>query len=408
MQAIDSYSKWLAPPWIVGLLPLVATVLPKGSVVLLAIIGVPALIVAWRQKALLEMFPKWALSIFLIALCWMTFRAFVTFDGVATIDKLARYSALIVMGFASVWWIRRLDREGRTLAGKSLVAGAVLTLIVIIVGVVIIKLDVRQHLPIERSDRTSIFNAGLIVLVLLSPIVIFHILRLWRKSSAIVFVVGTIGVAFFMGSSTAYLTAFVGIAVALICKKSSRQWAQLMAVLGVAVILAFPIVAPLVLDRIDVSLAGSGEEQKLILGDDLLGSLGHRYFIWRFALEKASERPMIGWGYDASRRIPGGHTTIDIGKELLPLHPHNEVLQVWLELGIPGLLILAAVVWLLYLPPTNARGLHTGAGNVRTTTITMLLATASVAFGVWQSWWVSSVLLTLALLYLCEKPAEES
>ncbi len=71
----------------------------------------------------------------------------------------------------------------------------------------------------------------------------------------------------------------------------------------------------------------------------------HRLLIWRFTSERIAERPLLGWGMDAARELPGGKTHLatrfpDAGlpedAEALPLHPHDAVLQWEVELGIPG------------------------------------------------------------------------
>src|SRR6202034_4481699 len=65
-------------------------------------------------------------------------------------------------------------------------------------------------------------------------------------------------------------------------------------------------------------------------------SVVHRIFIWRFTAERIAERPLLGWGMDAARDLPGGKPTvaslfpgaqIPADAELLPLHPHDAVLE---------------------------------------------------------------------------------
>lgn len=394
------------PAWVLGAVPIVATVLPKGLVILLALIAVPAIVAAWRQKALSAMYPKWALGIAAVALAWMAFRAATPFDGHQTLTGVVRYAALIALGFAAVWWVREIPHAKRAQAGKAMVIGALISLVIVVVGAIAIKLDAKQTwFPIERSDRLSIFNTGVVALVLLGPGVAMQFDRHWHRGFALAYVAVTVAAAFLIGASTAYMTAFAGVVVALACLKFGRQVTHLAAILSVAAIVAFPVALPLMLDRMDVTMNAEGGERKYSMGTEFAGSLGHRYFIWRFALERAEERPFLGWGFDTSRSIPGGHKSIDWGKELMPLHPHNEILQVWLELGVPGLLILAAVIWYLFLPRGTSRGYLPGTEWVRTATVGMILVVGSVAFGVWQSWWVAALLLILATLYLCEKPA---
>ena len=82
----------------------------------------------------------------------------------------------------------------------------------------------------------------------------------------------------------------------------------------------------------------------------------HRMLIWDFTAERIAERPLLGWGMEASRTVPGGRgqpeaaaldrmRVTDPGQrrwfaephvQILPLHPHNGALQLWLELGAVG------------------------------------------------------------------------
>jgi len=71
-----------------------------------------------------------------------------------------------------------------------------------------------------------------------------------------------------------------------------------------------------------------------------------RLEIWSYAANRALEKPMLGWGYEASREF----------MPIIPIHPHNMSLQAWLELGLPGLLLLAAFWFAVFwgLAPQNA------------------------------------------------------
>jgi len=59
-----------------------------------------------------------------------------------------------------------------------------------------------------------------------------------------------------------------------------------------------------------------------------------RLGIWSFAALEAAKRPIWGWGYEASRNFD----------PIIPDHPHSPALQAWLEMGIPGL-VLVALIW---------------------------------------------------------------
>jgi exopolysaccharide production protein ExoQ len=75
--------------------------------------------------------------------------------------------------------------------------------------------------------------------------------------------------------------------------------------------------------------------------DDFTG----RFEIWRLVTEKAQERPVLGWGwisYWAPWVDPYRRLVIRDGVQYL--QAHNAYLDVVLQLGVPGLLVLAALV----------------------------------------------------------------
>ncbi len=134
----------------------------------------------------------------------------------------------------------------------------------------------------------------------------------------------------------------------------------------------------------------------------LPNSAAHRLLIWDFAAERISERPVFGWGMDASRAIPGGTGRPDAAlreafgltsptaaqwfsnAQLLPLHPHNLALQVWLELGAIGAALMALLLALAALACRSPAACGAFAAG---------MVIAMLSYGAWQYWWVSGLLL---------------
>jgi len=132
----------------------------------------------------------------------------------------------------------------------------------------------------------------------------------------------------------------------------------------------------------------------------------HRLLIWRFAADRLAERPLLGWGMDASRAIPGGKTDFNDrlptlhypgGAEALPLHPHDAALQLQLELGLPGLVLgLGIVVFVVYRVGWRAElSAHERAAALALCGSALIVALLS--FGIWQAWWQATLWLVAAL-----------
>jgi exopolysaccharide production protein ExoQ len=115
-----------------------------------------------------------------------------------------------------------------------------------------------------------------------------------------------------------------------------RAMARAAALLSVIAIVA----APLVLPRL------AHVPALFHAVDSFKESAGHRLLIWSFVGNRIAEHPIVGWGFDSSRAIPGGDVAIRSGETWLPLHPHDAALQVWLELGIPGVALFAMLIGL--------------------------------------------------------------
>ena len=83
----------------------------------------------------------------------------------------------------------------------------------------------------------------------------------------------------------------------------------------------------------------------------------------------------------------------------MPLHPHNGALQLWLELGGIGALIGAALMLMLGVAASRSAAPAVGAGMLASAAVTGMLS-----FGLWQAWWVASLLLAMVAL-AAQKPS---
>lgn len=183
------------------------------------------------------------------------------------------------------------------------------------------------------------------------------------------------------------------------------RWAGL-AFLSFAVI-ALPVMFPVPLDP----------EATCWLANHKPSAL-HRLGIWNFVAEHIKERPVAGWGLDAARRLPGGSAQVIIrhcdaserpdgvalSSQLLPLHPHDAILQVWLELGGVGVALgfgpLILLIWHAFRMPAWRPRLTQAmiAGSVA-----VAFSVGLVSFGIWQEWFVSGLFIVAAFVVLAAR-----
>ncbi|WP_439598072.1 O-antigen ligase family protein [Falsiroseomonas sp.] len=227
------------------------------------------------------------------------------------------------------------------------------------------------------------------LMVLLLPLVV-AVPMAWALRA--VLLAAGLAVALWLPADSAKIAAVAGLvaagAVALLPRAAPR-----LAALAFA---AFSLAAPLVF-AFGLSQAPSLEP--------IPRSAAHRVLIWDFVVDRIAEKPLLGWGMESSRAIPGGSDTFGVetldryglnspearhwfglpSARRLPLHTHNAALQIWLELGLVGALLGAAL--------GAAALLAAGASPAGFGMAVSAVVTGQLSFGVWQPWWVASVLL---------------
>ena len=142
-------------------------------------------------------------------------------------------------------------------------------------------------------------------------------------------------------------------------------------------------------------------------------SFTHRILIWDFTIDRIAEKPLFGWGLETSRTIPGGDEKrkinyavpwadkpLIIWDENLPLHPHNGALQVWLELGLFGMLVVVALLRKIVRTQVVDRSVQ--AAGPMAGFLGAVIAVYCVAFGLMQSWWIAIMFLGWAALRAME------
>ncbi|KAA2215014.1 O-antigen ligase family protein [Teichococcus oryzae] len=222
---------------------------------------------------------------------------------------------------------------------------------------------------------------------------------------ALLLVAGCVLLLFIPGD-TARLAALAGIvAVALVAAEQRwrRQSApRLPVVLGAALGTAM-LLTPLML--------GPAMQAMAPMVERLPPSAIHRLAIWDFGLEKAAEHPLLGWGMESARALPGGkdrpepERLAELGVhsaavrawfeaphlELMPLHPHNGPLQIRLELGWIGSGLAALAFLALGCSAARSAAPAAASGVLASAFVTFF-----ASFGTWQIWWLCSAAMALA------------
>lgn len=134
------------------------------------------------------------------------------------------------------------------------------------------------------------------------------------------------------------------------------------------------------------------------------GSIIHRLLIWEYVGKKIHEKPFLGHGAGTSRLI--GQKIIlnipnskEIIKGAIPLHPHNNFLEIWLELGLLGIIFIS-LLWIKIIRfgiKIRKKSYVLGTG-VCASIISMFII-SNLSFGVFQAWWMASIGLIFLLFF---------
>ncbi|MCP5375381.1 MAG: O-antigen ligase family protein [Rickettsiaceae bacterium] len=134
-------------------------------------------------------------------------------------------------------------------------------------------------------------------------------------------------------------------------------------------------------------------------------SAKHRLFIWNFVAKNSKEYPLLGIGFNSSKKFPVTDSQIIelFGQKLhpLPLHPHNNILQVYFELGAIGLILYLSLAckYLLIIgknyKTTSSRNKDLICSLYACFSVYFIIA--MISYNVWQSWWLFSALWIAAL-----------
>jgi O-antigen ligase len=374
------------------LLPPLAVFAPLGAAPLLAVAAVASLLLDWRRcRAGLSGLRTLAWLLAALGL-WGTASGIWSIIPGHSIFEGLRFLALSAGGLALLSYaLAASEAEGRRTA-NALMAGLVLAVICLAIERFWNAPITRFWLGIPASGWLPLtrFDRGITVSVLVTWALICAPVPLLAR---IVIGLAVLATSVVMLSTTALLAAMASLAVCAAARFVPRSVAAAMIAGLVALGIAMPLVVPSYQETIALH-----ERWPSIKWSGI-----HRLLIWRFAADRAGERPILGWGMDSSRAIPGGtadfHSVLPNldyggGAQRLPLHPHDALMQWQLELGPLGLLLgLAIIAWTIWHIAWRAPLSAERRAGALALAIAML-AVGLLSFGIWQSWWLSTVWLS--------------
>lgn len=314
--------------------------------------------------------------------------------GTTTVLRLALVAVCILYLTDSA---RRLSHDEQRRFGKWLVTGSVIGFVLTVVAFANTEVPGRwiRGEALLGNELYGLNRNATVIAIMVWPVALV-VAQLYGRYVA-AGIIGFGALALFILAPATPLFAFIIGVLAFALTWLSQAWGRRMLTLGFVISVA-------VVPFLDVLVPIANELLLSVM--TWPNSEVHRFAIWRFVSERIFETPIFGWGIEASRAIPGGDTQLflfsdDTGQTLtgraMPLHPHNAVIQVWLELGLVGVMLLGALFALIMRSIRHFAGSRAVTATIVATT-SCAFAIAQLGFGIWQGWWMSTLGITAVIL----------
>jgi len=379
--------------------PILAVIQFRGLAPAIALGLAATVLLSWRRTGRLPV-PGGGASLLLLGFfVWALIGAGWAMDAGRAAETSLRLGAFAMLGASAAVAVVGADAAARHRLGRhlawGLALGAGFALADHLSGNALRGL-MRGHL--EPSPRLYAgLKPAVSVLAVLLPIAAFPP---WLpRRLRILLVIFTVVVVQSLIADAAKIAVVVGLLAGALAWWRPRLVA---ACLGAGLVVVF-LATPLLIR----SLTDAGPDLSHIPP-----SAAHRVLIWEFVNTRIAERPVFGWGLEAGRAMPGGKTPVPTATlehfglatsrspewlrtaaEQLPLHPHNGAMEVWLDLGLVGALIAAALAWRLSRLALRVVPAASGLGALAAVALV-----GQLSYGIWQAWWIGLQMLVVVAL----------
>lgn len=269
-------------------------------------------------------------------------------------------------------------------------------LIVCAIASICILLEMYLNNPVFRILRglqnspniaNAVYNRGSVIVVLMSLMSYFLIKEKSKKS--LLFFVPVLALIYFNMSQSAQL-AFVFFAAFYYIFPLSKKifWYFLFAAITFYFI-SMPFLMPSLYEAMPNVFNEVGFFQN--------SYANQRFEIWDFISRKIQENPFWGHGLEFTNGYKGFEPRGVYFRYDSVLHPHNFVMQIWLELGAIGIMFLLSFVAFMMKKIYAMKNLNVQ--KVALALFATFILLNSFSYGFWQGWWIG-LMFTIAGLIL--------
>ncbi|CAK6515068.1 O-antigen ligase family protein [Rickettsia helvetica] len=308
------------------------------------------------------------------------------------INSLATFTQVFILLFLGFAVSNSAPFQNRLQLKKALIFG-------ILTAILLFFIEYSSHGFLTRIFKASfglyMLDRGCALLSITVWVAVIILLSNGKKRHALMLYILVLYLLSISDSLASFLGFGIGGIIFILTRFMKPIFFKLIAISLITGSLLFPVIAKQIEPR-DLS------ERYLTTQ----ASAAHRLFIWHFVANKIIEKPILGYGFASSKYIKVNDSEmIDYNGEKwhpLPLHPHNNILQITLELGIIGLILFLSLIYKYLKQIDNIKN-----NNFRSASYACFInyyIIGMISYNIWQIWWISSGIWVLVLMKLLVKP----
>ncbi|CAM5772807.1 polymerase [Labrys miyagiensis] len=242
------------------------------------------------------------------------------------------------------------------------------------VAAIVLILEFLPHSPLwglgeVGGENTESVRAAMLLALLIWPAV-GAVLARGRSWQALLLCLVTILALWLVRNLVVFAAFITGILVMTLALWRPRLASRIVAIGALALLFLAPLVGWLMARYGGFMLPAEGD---------------HLVAIWRDVTYGLPAHLVAGYGFDASSALTRG-----VGGQLLA-SPRNAALQIWLELGMIGVVLAAIALWLAFRGMDRDDDRSTPAALAVSATAIVMMFTGLAA---WQTWWLMALGLT--------------
>jgi len=307
---------------------------------------------------------------------------------------------------ALVWWLPTLPATWLDFLMRMF-AGAVVVSSVLLVSEALTSGAIRALTPPEdtswnrHKDFVALGRGTTIAVMLIFPagLILRQMTRSWIGFLLLIAMTAYAGFAYDILANLIALMA--GVSCFLIALTFPRTVIRALTVATLLVLALTPIIAANIpADTLNSQFSGWLPVSSL-----------QRFYVWQETGKAVASGLPLGHGADYARYLSESSATITLEGAFGPLstvptHPHNIFIQLWLETGLPGVILSAGGIVCAAVALTSTQLSRFGFAGIAGI-LAAVLVSFSVEASLWQVWRICSIVLAISVI-LATDPGPKS